>query len=215
MVKVSVVADEVGKLAQRSSEAAKQITQLIKDSTSRVAEGNKLTDESQKALVKIDEGGRSNMQAIESIAKTASQISGSTHQVRDLMRELNQLAGQIAGLAGEQGTRRKAAEKALDNLVQLTERITGLLMEANHSTSDIGEKMHAILGRTVEMDQMTQSQAEYSKKVREMTEASAVGAKQTVERAGGVVAITEELQQLSEQLTAQVEQFRIGETRRA
>ncbi|KOR29953.1 hypothetical protein TI04_07345, partial [Achromatium sp. WMS2] len=45
----AVVADEVGKLAQRSSEAAKQITQLIKDSSNRVAEGNKLTDESQKS----------------------------------------------------------------------------------------------------------------------------------------------------------------------
>ncbi|KOR29937.1 hypothetical protein TI03_00955, partial [Achromatium sp. WMS1] len=140
----AVVADEVGKLAQRSSEAAKQITQLIKDSTNRVAEGNKLTDESQKALVKIDEGGRSNMQAIESIARTANQISDSTNQVRNLMLQLNQLAGEIAGMAGEQGARRKAAEKALDNLVQLTERITDLLMEANSNTSDIGEKMHTI-----------------------------------------------------------------------
>jgi methyl-accepting chemotaxis protein len=208
----AVVADEVGKLAQRSSEAAKQITQLIKDSTSRVAEGNKLTDESQKALVKIDEGGRSNMQAIESIAKTAFQISDSTHKVRDLMRELNQLAGQIAGLAGEQGTRRKAAEKALDNLVQLTERITGLLMEANSGTSDIGEKMHAILARTMDMDAMTKNQAQNSQQMRAMAEASAEGAKQTAERAGGVVAITEDLQKLSGELTKQIEKFRISET---
>lgn len=211
----AVVADEVGKLAQRSSEAAKQITQLIKDSTSRVAEGNKLTDESQKALIKIDEGGRSNMQAIESIAKTALQISGSTSKVRDLMRELNQLAGQIAGMAGEQGTRRQAAEKALDNLVKLTERITGLLIDANRGTSEIGEKMHAILARTLEMDEMTKEQAKYSQQVREMTEATAEGAKQTVERAGIVVAITQELQQLSSSLTDQVEQFRISDSKRA
>lgn len=211
----AVVADEVGKLAQRSSEAAKQITQLIKDSTSRVAEGNKLTDESQKALVKIDEGGRSNMQAIESIAKTAIQISNSTSKVRDLMRELNQLASQIAGMAGEQGNRRQAAEKALDNLVKLTERTTNLLTEASRGTSEIGERMHAILARTVEMDEMTKGQAQYSQQVREMTEASAEGAKQTVERAGMVVAITQELQTLSGKLTEQVEQFRIKDSKRA
>lgn len=206
----AVVADEVGKLAQRSSEAAKQITQLIKDSTSRVSEGNKLTDESQRALIKIDEGGRSNMQAIESIAKTAIQISNSTSRVRDLMKELNQLASQIAGMAGEQSKRRQAAEKALGNLVKLTERITGLLSEANRGTSDIGEKMHAILSRTFEMDEMTRDQAKYSQQVREMTEATAEGAKQTAERAGGVVAITQELQALSGSLTEQIEQFRIN-----
>ncbi|MCB1793989.1 MAG: methyl-accepting chemotaxis protein, partial [Candidatus Competibacteraceae bacterium] len=47
----AVVADEVGKLAQRASEAAKEITRLIKDSTARVSEGTKLSDEAQQALV--------------------------------------------------------------------------------------------------------------------------------------------------------------------
>ncbi|KOR27870.1 hypothetical protein TI03_05975, partial [Achromatium sp. WMS1] len=102
-----------------------------------------------------------------------------------------------------------AAEKALDNLVQLTERITDLLMEANSNTSDIGEKMHTILKRTVDMDNMTREQAKNSQRIRTITEASAEGAKQTAERAGGVVKITEELQTLSAELTKQVEQFRL------
>ncbi|KOR29954.1 hypothetical protein TI04_07350 [Achromatium sp. WMS2] len=168
-----------------------------------------------KALIKIDEGGRSNMQAIESIAKTAVQISGSTTQVRDLMRNLNQLAGQIAGIAGEQGKRRQEAEKALNNMVQLTDRITSLLMEANHGTSEIGEKMHAILSRTVEMDTMTKEQTEFLQQVRNMAEASAEGAKQTAERAGGVVAITGELKTLSEHLTDQIERFRLRDVGKA
>ena len=74
----AVVADEVGKLAQRSSEAAKEITQLIKDSTGNVAEGVKLTDQSQQALAKIAEGGRINMQAIEAISNTAEVLNTST-----------------------------------------------------------------------------------------------------------------------------------------
>jgi methyl-accepting chemotaxis protein len=96
--------------------------------------------------------------------------------------------------------------------VQLTERITGLLMEANSGTSDIGEKMHAILARTMDMDAMTKNQAQNSQQMRAMAEASAEGAKQTAERAGGVVAITEDLQKLSGELTKQIEKFRISET---
>ena len=59
----AVVADEVGKLAQRSSEAANEITQLIKTSTAKVAEGTKLSADSQKALERIDESGKVNIAA--------------------------------------------------------------------------------------------------------------------------------------------------------
>ena len=40
----AVVADEVRKLAERSSEAAKEITQLIKESSRRVVEGSQMSD---------------------------------------------------------------------------------------------------------------------------------------------------------------------------
>ncbi len=207
----AVVADEVGKLAQRSSEAAKQITQLIKDSSSRVAEGTKLTDESQKALIRIDEGGRANIQAIESIARTASAIADSTQQVHGLMTELNRLAQEIAGMAGQQGARREAAEKALQTMVQLTDRITELLTDANHQTGEIGERMHLILDRVVEMNELTDAQKERSRRVRAIAEATLEGAKATAERAGVVVEITGDLQRLSDNLLKDVEQFKIAE----
>src|SRR5690348_17974881 len=40
----AVVADEVRKLAERSSEAAKEITQLIKESSRRVEEGSTMSE---------------------------------------------------------------------------------------------------------------------------------------------------------------------------
>ena len=51
----AVVADEVRKLAERSSVAAKEITQLIKESTRRVAEGAELSEKVGKSLNSIVE----------------------------------------------------------------------------------------------------------------------------------------------------------------
>ncbi len=205
----AVVADEVGKLAQRASEAAKEITRLIKDSTARVNEGTKLSDEARQALVKIDESGKINMQAIEGIAKTAGLLVANTQQVRNLVNDLNTLAQQIGGMAGEQGVRREAAQKALAALLEQSRRIGQLVTEANQGATAIGDEMKGIVERTAHMTSLTGLQAQRSKKVMEITQASAEGARQTVERAGGVVKLSQELQDGSRQLTEQVRQFRI------
>ena len=205
----AVVADEVGKLAQRASEAAKEITRLIKDSTARVSEGTKLSDEAQQALVKIDESGKINMQAIEGIAKTAGLLVSNTQQVRNLVSELNTLAQQIAGMAGEQGSRREAAQKALATLLEQSRLIAQLVTEANQGASAIGDEMKGIVERTAHMTNLTGLQAQRSKKVMEIAQTSAEGARQTVERAGGVVKLSEELQDGSHRLSEQVRQFKI------
>ena len=193
----AVVADEVGKLAQRSSEAAKEITQLIKDSSNRVEEGTKLTDQSQKSLIKIDEGGRVNMQAIEEIEKTAVMLASGTQQVQTLMKDLNALAEEIAGMAGEQGARRTAAETALNLLLEESDKIAGLVEGANKGAQEVGQEMGGVVARTGEMTTMTSEQAVRSQKVMEISNESAKAAEQTAEGAGVVVGITEGLQTLS------------------
>ena len=204
----AVVADEVGKLAQRSSEAAKEITQLIKDSTTNVAEGVKLTDQSQQSLAKIDEGGRINIQAIEEIAKTSSTLTASTTEVQSMMSELNNLAREIGSMAGEQGKRRQAAQEALDKLIEYSKSITGLVVEANQGVQKIDEEMGSVIQRGEEMTQMTEMQAQRSKAITKLSTESAKAAAQTVDGAGNVVKITDSLEQQSESLTAQISQFK-------
>ena len=52
----AVVADEVRKLAERSRNAAKEITALIKESTRRVADGAQLSEKAGQSLSKIVQG---------------------------------------------------------------------------------------------------------------------------------------------------------------
>ncbi len=205
----AVVADEVGKLAQRSSEAAKEITQLIKDSTNRVSEGSRLSDESQQSLVQIDEGGRRNMEAIQAIEKTSRVLSSSATSVQSLMGELNRLAQEIGSMATEQGTRRQAAEASLRSMIEHTRTIGNLVTEVNNDAQMIGKEMQGILQRSSEMSGLTSEQAKRSQAVTTISSETAEAAAQTVEGAGVVVSITDELKKVSQRLTQQVRQFKI------
>ncbi len=205
----AVVADEVGKLAQRSSEAAKEITQLIKDSASSVEAGTKYSEELQGALTKIDASGRSNMRSIEEIASVAQVVEGDIQNVQTLVQELNRLAEDIAKMAGEQGTRRQAAETALSSMVQQSQIISALVSEASAGSSAIDSEMRDIVNRTDQLNKMVVSQGERSQNAVRIAQQSFEGAQKTVEGAGVVVSITDELQAASERLRQQVEQFKL------
>ncbi len=207
----AVVADEVGKLAQRSSEAAKEITQLIKDSTNRVNEGTKLTDQSQMALMKITEGGKVNMDAIEEISQTANSLADGTQQVHEMMKSLNALAQEIESMAGQQGARREDAQKALAALVEKSGVIAKLVEEAQRVSNMVSQQMDDIVERTENMKGLTDLQAGRSKNLVQLSNESAEASKMTVEGAGQVVGITGELQELSSVLTNQVAQFKVNE----
>ena len=204
----AVVADEVGKLAQRSSEAAKEITALIKNSSNRVAEGNKLTDQAQLALDKIAQSGEVNMQAIVAISNTAEQLVRGTEDVNVMMATLNDLAGQIEGMAGEQGARRQAAQNALQSLMEQATAISEMAERSNRTAQQVGQEMEDIVSHSAKMESLTGLQAERSKRLNEITDEQIQAAQATLEGAGTVVGITDELNNLSGSLTEQVQQFK-------
>lgn len=206
----AVVADEVGKLAQRSSEAASEITKLIKDSTSRVDEGGRLTEQSQSSLAKIDEGGNANMQAIAKIGQTAETLTENSKVVQGMMSELNELAQQIGNMAGEQGVRRKGAEDALNKLQDMAVNINTLVGDADKGAAEVSEQMLGIVKRTDDMTGMTEAQKARSEAIMKIARESANSAKQTAEGAAEVVNITEGLQQKAQNLTDEVQQFKVS-----
>ena len=92
----AVVADEVRKLAERSNQAAGEITKLIKESTARVEEGAELSQRTEEALQRIMESVGLTSQKIGEIATAAVQQSSSAEEVSKAVQTIAQVVEQSA-----------------------------------------------------------------------------------------------------------------------
>jgi methyl-accepting chemotaxis protein len=106
----AVVADEVRKLAERSNQAAREISSLIKESSRRVEEGAKLSDETQASLKQI-------VQAVET---TASRIA------------------KIATATVEQAANAEEVARAIHGIAEVTEQTAAGSEEMASSSEELG-----------------------------------------------------------------------------
>ncbi len=92
----AVVADEVRKLAERSSEAAKEISQLIKESTKRVEDGAELSSQTGTALKRIIEGVEATAKEISKIAEATVAQAQNAQEVSNAIQNVSEVTEQVA-----------------------------------------------------------------------------------------------------------------------
>jgi methyl-accepting chemotaxis protein len=92
----AVVADEVRKLAERSNQAAREISTLIKESTQRVADGAQLSDETGKSLREIIDGVQTTVAKISEIATAAVQQAANAEEVSKAIQGVASVTEQSA-----------------------------------------------------------------------------------------------------------------------
>jgi len=97
----AVVADEVRKLAERSSEAAKEITQLIKESSRRVQEGATLSEKVGESLKLIVDAVDKTACGIAKIAASTETQAASAAQVKVAIRSVSHTTESNAAAAEE------------------------------------------------------------------------------------------------------------------
>jgi methyl-accepting chemotaxis protein len=97
----AVVADEVRKLAERSSEAAKEITQLIKESSRRVIEGANLSEKVGQSLRSIVDAVDKTATGIKKIAASTESQAASATEVKQAIRSVSQTTESNAAAAEE------------------------------------------------------------------------------------------------------------------
>ncbi len=116
----AVVADEVRKLAERSNQAAGEITSLIKESSSRVQEGAQLSDETGNALREIIEGVEATVSKITEIASATVEQASNATQVGEAIQGIAQVTEQAAAGSEEMASSSEelgAQASALQDLV--------------------------------------------------------------------------------------------------
>jgi methyl-accepting chemotaxis protein len=116
----AVVASEVRALAQRSSEAAKEIKTLIKTSSDQVGEGVKFVGESGQALKRIVDQVVQINTLVSEMAQAAEQQSTGIEQVNAAVAQMDQVTQQNAAMVEE-------STAASRNLAQEATRLADLM----------------------------------------------------------------------------------------
>jgi methyl-accepting chemotaxis protein len=112
----AVVADEVRKLAERSNQAAREISTLIKESTTRVQEGAQLSSQTGESLKQI----------ISAAEATAAKIA------------------EIATATVEQAMNAQEVSKAIQSVAQVTEQSAAGSEEMASSSEELGAQSTAL-----------------------------------------------------------------------
>ena len=97
----AVVATEVRTLAQRTTDAAHDISQLIRDSSTKVDQGVVLAEATGTALVEIKESIATMARDVRSISTESAQLSKEAMDVRAAMTNLETLSTQSAEIVGQ------------------------------------------------------------------------------------------------------------------
>jgi len=118
----AVVATEVRNLAQRSAAAAKEVKQLIGDSSSRVEAGSRLVDQAGRTMQEIVDSAGKVRDLVAEIARASQEQSAGIRQVNDAMGQMDHVVQQNASLVEEASAATEAMKAQAAALLELVAR---------------------------------------------------------------------------------------------
>ncbi|UOA26435.1 methyl-accepting chemotaxis protein [Pseudosulfitobacter sp. DSM 107133] len=114
----AVVASEVRELAQRSSEAAREIAKLIEDSKRQVGRGVDLVGQAGESLRSIDATVTDIRDSILHIASAAVEQSSGLHEMNSAVSDLDRAVQQNAAMAGESSSAVQVLQAGVDSMTR-------------------------------------------------------------------------------------------------
>ncbi|MBI5188561.1 MAG: hypothetical protein HZA07_05765, partial [Nitrospirae bacterium] len=123
----AVVAEEVRKLAERSGESTKEITQLIKESTERVSHGTKVANDAGESLNKIIGGVKETTGLVEMISSATEEQSAGADEVKKAIDELAKISEHNASATEELSATTGELAKAADELSGMADELNQIV----------------------------------------------------------------------------------------
>ena len=116
----AVVAGEVRTLAQRTADAAKEITGLVTDTTNQINHGSKLASDSADMLEKINQRGITVSEMVDEISRAAEEQSLGISQINQAVGSMDSVTQQNAALVENVAGDTRHINREMTRLVDLT-----------------------------------------------------------------------------------------------
>lgn len=142
----AVVADEVRGLAEQSAQAAKEITDLIKDSNIKSEKGVKLIEGVDVIIGEMIESVKGVSQLSEEVGVSTSEQEKGADEIAKSMEELNAITQGILTAMEEQSKGTTEISKAMTNLSRISSEINSAMNEQASGTRDISKTIEQING---------------------------------------------------------------------
>ena len=164
----AVVADEVRKLAERVTEATKEIASLIdnvqkgvtesikatEDGTTEVSEGAQLTEEAGKALKQIMVSVDSVAQQIEQISAAAEEVSASSDEMVKTIETVSSVVEQNSAATEQMAANSTEVTKAVEGVANITRENSAATQHVSAAAEEMSAQVQEVVASSQSLSQM-------------------------------------------------------------
>ncbi|HEY9593821.1 MAG TPA: methyl-accepting chemotaxis protein [Spirochaetia bacterium] len=146
----AVVADEVSKLADRSSASTKEIEGLIRESVRNVTRGVEMANGSQKAMDQIRGASEKVKDMIEGLTRSMNQQVQAVKELSIALQSVSEMSQSISAATEEQTTNAKQVSKAVESVNDVTQSSASAAEEMSAATEHLSQMAQELQALTAQ-----------------------------------------------------------------